>query len=406
MPVRVAEFHYIITPLQPGKMIIPPVVLQGKFQVPNLATLADPSGSFSFSAGTRQSLNFFSTYGGESFTISSNATVLNVKAPATAMDPWLPLTSLKISEKIDASRPIHVGEPLTRKITLSAIGAVGSQLPDIGAQQQLGSFRTYADKPAMGENIDRKTDVISGWRTDSYNLIARNAGHLVLPAIKIAWWDVVNNKPAITELPERVVNILPATAARSQPVHDEYSEGHGRVRKLSKERRRDNALVDLGFPLLCGLVVIVIAALLFGTAQWWKPRLKFFRLGETALATTNGKLRLKNLVLRMSFSRALDRIHTAEELKAVLQDYAHHHWGAPKNASLEMIFSISHGSKAKREDDDAEAVVKGIEEALYASKTVDVAHLKRRSAGAIRALSRGTKKARKIREKLSRLNPS
>jgi hypothetical protein len=408
IPVRVAEFHYIITPLQPGKMTIPPVVLQGKFQAPNLAALADPSGSFAVSSGTQQSMNFFSTYGGEPFSIASNATLLNVKPPAAAMDPWLPLTSLKISEKIDASQSIHVGEPLIRKITLSATGAVGSQLPDLASQQQHGNFRVYADRPTMGENIDRKTGVISGWRTDSYSVIAQSAGRLVLPAIRISWWDVVNNKAAIAELPERIVNILPVVSAQKLSINDDGSKSRRQVGKSPQIQSHwlQNWLADAGYAILCGLVGVVIAALLFGAFRWWEATHKVFRHGPTTLAVMKAKLRPQNPTSRMLSGETLEHVHTAEELKAFLQTYAYRHWGTPKNASLEKIFSISPGSRVKRERDDVEVVTKEIGAALYAGRTVDVADLKRRSRRVIKALRRGAKSARRIREELPRLNPS
>jgi hypothetical protein len=76
-PVKVAEFHYIITPLQAGKIIIPAVALEGEFQAPSLALPPDPSGNSAVSSATQQALNFFSTYGAETFHIASNATALN-----------------------------------------------------------------------------------------------------------------------------------------------------------------------------------------------------------------------------------------------------------------------------------------------------------------------------------------
>ena len=116
VPVRVVEFHYIITPLQPGKITIPPAVLKGKIGTPYFGPMIDPfGGTFMFSARARQALDFFSSFGGDPFRVASNATLLDVKPPASAMDPWLPLTSLKITEDIDASQPVRVGEPLNSK---------------------------------------------------------------------------------------------------------------------------------------------------------------------------------------------------------------------------------------------------------------------------------------------------
>ncbi len=406
-PVRVAEFHYIITPLQAGKMTIPAVVLEGEFQAPNLAPLADPSGSSAVSSATRQALDFFSTYGAETFHIASNATVLNVKPPVAAMDPWLPLTSLKISEKIDASQSVHVGDPVTRKITLSATGAVGSQLPDIGALQQFGNFRAYADRPVMGENFDSKTAVISGWRTDSYSVIAQGAGALVLPAVRISWWDVVNNRAAIAELPERVLRILPAKTAQGLSVNGDHSQD---PQQAGKSRQRQphwlqNAFADIGLALPYAGISVVIAALLFGAFRWGEPKRKILRLKETAFAAIKVRTGPPNVTSGMFSGGALKDVQTAEELKIFLQAYAHRHWGTPKNALLEKIFSISPDSRAKP-DDDVKALTEKIDAALYAGGTADVEDLKKRFRRIIKAPRTRAKNSRENREELSILNPS
>jgi hypothetical protein len=400
-PVRVAEFRYIITPLQAGKMIIPAVALEGEFQAPSL----DPSGGSAVSSATQQALNFFSTYGAESFHIASNATVLNVKPPVAAMDPWLPLTSLKISEKIDASQSVHVGEPVTRKITLSATGAVGSQLPDTGAQQQFGNVRAYADKPVMGENFDNKTAVISGWRTDSYTVIARSAGPLVLPAIRISWWDVVNNRAAIAQLPERVVYILPAKTAPGPTVDGDHAHNQQPAGKSQQKQVHwlQNAFADIGLALSYAGVSLVIAVLLFAVFRWGEPKRRLLRFKEAALASMRAGPR--NAASGISPGATLKDVRTAEELKIFLQSYAHRQWSTRKNASLETIFSLSPDSPTKLED-DVEALIQGIGAALYAGGTADMDDLKKRSRRVIKALGARARSGRENREGLSVLNPS
>jgi hypothetical protein len=403
-PIKVAEFRYLITPLQAGKITIPAVALEGEFQAPSLAPPADPSGNSTVSSATQQALNFFSTYGGEPFNIATNATILHVKPPVAAMDPWLPLTSLKISEKIDVSQSVHVGEPVTRKITLSATGAVGSQLPDIGAQQQFGNFRAYADRPVMGQNFDSKTAVISGWRTDSYSVIARSAGPLVLPAIRISWWDVVNNRAAIAELPERVLHILPAKATQRPPLNGGNAQDQQQAGKSQQKPTHwlQNAFADIGRALPYAGVSVVIAALLFGAIRWGEPQRTILRFKEAVFAAKKVQTGPPNA---MSSGGALNDVQTAEELKIFLQAHAHRHWGTPKNASLEKIFSVSPDSRTKL-DDDMQALTQKIGAALYAGGTADVDDLKKRSRRVLKALKGRGKSSRENREGLSVLNPS
>jgi hypothetical protein len=392
--VRVVELHFIITPLQPGKITIPAAVLKGKIQEPDIAPMTDPfGGGFMFSPGTRQALNFFSSFGGEPFTVASNTTVLDVKPPARAMDPWLPLKSLNIEEDVDTSQPVHVGELLTRKITLSAESAVGSQLPDTNVQQEPANIRIYADKPAMGENVDEKAGAIFGWRKENYSLVPLKAGRLVLPAIRVAWWDIVNNKLATAELPKRILDVLPGAAVQKPAIAD-----NGMVRKSVTATRKPSATTKSLFtrialtkktvPILYDIAAALAALLLSFVFLYWRAQRKTDRARAVAQPIAEA---------------ALKQVHTAEELRNFLQAYAHDHWGAPQNASLEAIFIPLQNSSAQR---DVEMVIKEIGAALYADKLVDMEDLKKRCRRIIAVQRKQARGRRKGGEKLPLLNPS
>ncbi len=407
---KVAEFHFIITPLQPGKLTIPSVTLQGKFEAPDLAAAVNPLGE-RLSSGVRQALDFFNAHGAEPFSVASNATQLNVKPPAAAMDPWLPLTSLKIIEDSDASRPMHVGEPMTRKIMLLADGAVGSQLPDLERQQDRRDFKVYADKPTMGEDIDQKNGAILGWRKESYSLIAQKAGRLVLPAIRVSWWDIVNRKPATAELAERVVDVLPAAAAQvpSAAGLDGIRQGTVTARsEPASSPRAPTLLANAGSHLLLyGLMAVLAAVLAFAAIWRWTSRRRIARLvADDAPAAGTAKPVLEKPGSRPLGKRALDHVRTAEELRDFLQTYAQERRDLPKSASLERIFSALRKSWTGREKDDVAAIVKGLDAALYAGRPVDIADLKIRCRRFIASLKSESHHRRKRREMLPRLNPS
>jgi BatD DUF11 like domain len=396
--VKVIEFHYIITPLQAGKITISPVVLQGKISAPDTAAGRDSGG---VSSKLQQAMNFFSAFGGEPFSVASNGTVLDVKSPTTAMDPWLPLTSLKIVEDMDTSQPVRVGEPLTRKITLLADGAVGSQLPDLEARQDHKDFRVYADKPTIGEDIDSKSGVILGWRKESYTLIAQKAGRLVLPAIKVSWWDIVNNKIATAELPERAVGVLPIAPAHSLPPTD---AGTARRSAAMQPSQAQSLREKFGSAFFYVLIAILAAAL--SLAAFWGLKIcrKITRKkANDVLARAAAKPQGGKSAPRRVSKRDLDRARTAEELKEFLQAYAHQHRGISKNASLDESLSGLSNSWAQR--DDIAAVIHGIGAALYAGRVVDVEDLKKRCRRIIAAPNRASDNSQKSGEKLRYLNP-
>lgn len=396
--VRVAEFRYIVTPLQPGKMTIPPVTLQGKFETPDLASVRGAFGENN-SSGLRQILNFFSAFGGQTFSVTSNSTTLDVKAPAARLDPWLPLTSLKIIDDIDTSQAVRAGEPLTRKLTLLADGAAGSQLPDLESQQGDADFKVYADKPATGEDIDEKSGAILGWRKESYSLVALKPGRLVLPAIKLSWWDTVNNKIATTEVPERVLNILPGAAVQNAPAA-------GATARLAPAQPQHHAVpVQTGRLLLYGFFGMLAFGLLYALFRWVKRWRKDGRSEATALIVMPQKRNLGEPASGSVLKGALKKVRTAEELKDFLQAYACEHWGAAKNASLETIFAALSDSLPEPENEDATVIAREIAAALYGGKAANVEDLKRRCMRVMAALGKGIR-GQGRRQKLPSLNPS
>jgi hypothetical protein len=398
-PVKIIEFHFIITPLQPGTLIIPPTVMQGKVRTPDITNMfgGGPSGKMG------QAMNFFSAFGDAPFKVASNEVQLDVKPPATKMDPWLPLTSLRVLEDTTVSQSIQIGEPLVRKITLLADGAVGSQLPDLEARQDHKNFRVYADKPTTGENVDTKSGAILGWRKESYTLIPQKAGPLVLPAIKVRWWDVANNKAAIAELPERVINVLPVAAGQKLSPAGIHAAGRSAPMQSFK---RPSVFSFFRSLLLYGLVSVLAGALL--VAALWRVRLRHgIRRQETDKAPVFARKQpFRKLASRLFGENDLDHVRTAEELRNFLQTYLYARRGISKNTSLDKSLPALSKSWTEKQRDDVDAVIKGIGAALYAGKVIDMDDLKKRCRRIITALNRETKNNRKDRQRLGSLNPT
>ncbi len=402
VPVRVVEIHYIITPLQAGKVTIPSAVLKGEIESSALGPMVDPfGGQFMTSPQAQQALNFFSAYWGDPFSVASNTIELDVKPPVGAMDPWLPLKSLKVEDSIDASQAVHVGEPLSRKITLRAEGAVGSQLPDLGDQQDNRDFKIYADKPEMGEDVDGNTDTISGWRKESYSMIPQRAGRLVLPAIKVKWWDIAKSKIALAELPEKVVHVLPAAGAQTQVIADAGArEAPSALDVQPLPTQRERALSSL-VMFLYGVIAVFLVTLAFFAFR--RRLLLGVRRPESNLTETVAAM----LGLMTPHARRmLNQVHTVEELKDFLRAYAHQYWGKSKYASLEEIFASAANLRNQQDRADGEAIVGGINAALYAEKAADVEDLKRRCRRVLVVMGRATHGERADIEKLPLLNPS
>lgn len=131
---------------------------------------------------------------------------------------WLPARDLQLTEDWSrADNTIKAGEPLTRHITVSALGQLETQIPAIDPPSAEG-INVYPDKPELGRLIE--PGGIRGVRKDQYALIGVTAGTVVLPALEVPWWNVETGKWQIATLPERSIVVLPSAEAPVLPIAD------------------------------------------------------------------------------------------------------------------------------------------------------------------------------------------
>lgn len=141
----------------------------------------------------------------------SESVSINVDAIPTPPDEffdavWLPAREVEISE--EWSRDIDEltsGEPISRNITVSALGQLETQIP-VTEPPETEGINVYPDRPAMNRRI--VSDGIVGIRTDQYAMIGSRSGEIVLPAIELPWFDIDDEEWRVARLPERTVTIL------------------------------------------------------------------------------------------------------------------------------------------------------------------------------------------------------
>ena len=124
---------------------------------------------------------------------------------------WLPARDLQLTE--DWSRnadEIKAGEPLTRHVTISALGQLETQIPALEPPVADG-VNVYPDKPELSRRIE--SGGIRGVRKDQYAMIGVSAGLVLLPALEVPWWNIEKSEWQIARLPERSINILPSGEA-------------------------------------------------------------------------------------------------------------------------------------------------------------------------------------------------
>lgn len=126
---------------------------------------------------------------------------------------WLPAQRVTLE---DTGPPtdtvIAAGEPVARRLRLTAVGLSASQLPDLSALMPLPpGLKAYPDQATL---VDEAQDGhIVGRRDQGIALIADHAGRYELPALRLTWWDAVDQQPREAVLPARTLVIAAGTTA-------------------------------------------------------------------------------------------------------------------------------------------------------------------------------------------------
>lgn len=118
---------------------------------------------------------------------------------------WLPARNVQLTE--EWSRPpeeMEAGEPVTRHVTLSALGQIETQLPAIEAPEVDG-LNVYTDKPELSRGLE--ADGIRGVRKDQYAIIGLEGGEIELPQVEIPWWDIEAGEWRVATLPPRLLTV-------------------------------------------------------------------------------------------------------------------------------------------------------------------------------------------------------
>jgi hypothetical protein len=120
---------------------------------------------------------------------------------------WLPARKIDLAQQISDAQELRVGEPVTRTVILDAVGLDEHMLEE-PAWPEIVSARIYPDQP---QGISRDNgEWVLGHREFRYAVVPEQAGELVLPEIRLAWWDTVADQQRVAVLPEHRVRVLPA----------------------------------------------------------------------------------------------------------------------------------------------------------------------------------------------------
>jgi len=124
---------------------------------------------------------------------------------------WLPAKSVTLTEDWSREpRELPAGEPITRHLTVAALGQLSTQIPAIDLKVS-DRVKVYPDKPELA--VSAESGGILATRTDQYAMIAMEPGAIDLPDVRLPWWDIEAREWKIAALPGRRIAILPSADA-------------------------------------------------------------------------------------------------------------------------------------------------------------------------------------------------
>ena len=128
---------------------------------------------------------------------------------------WLPAKSLELSEEWSREPDrLPAGEPITRHVTVTALGQLATQIPVIEPAITDG-VKIYPDKPEL--RVTAEPGGIRATRKDQYAMIGILAGVIELPELKLPWWNIDAGEWQVASLPSRSLTILPSGETAPPP---------------------------------------------------------------------------------------------------------------------------------------------------------------------------------------------
>lgn len=243
--------------------------------------------------------------------------ILPVPAAFTG-NHWLPAQRLELKEEWSESPPeFYVGEPITRTLSLTAVGLTASQLPELPEWTTSG-FRQYPDQPSL---TNSKTALgVTGKRIEKIAIIPNQAGNYVLPEIRIPWWNTSTDSLEYAIMPER--KIIVASSVQSDfdqqgyliaPAPGDITDVPDRTEKAAGQTQAsDDSLSTvatvgqselrywqwLSLGLALGWFVTIIV--------WWQSRRNLAKDIDEGDNTASVKLALRDLKRACSVNNATD----------------------------------------------------------------------------------------------------
>lgn len=178
-PYKVAERHYALIPDRSGPLVIPGARFQGR--------------------GASNWMDSLIGGGGREIRANGAPRTINVRAqPSNAPQPWLPLRDLRL-RYVSAPQSLQAGQAAALVVEAIARGATRAQMPELPTPSVAGA-QLFAEPAQYEETVVAGTPQVT--LTRRYSLVPNGAGTLLVPGLKLGWWDVRAGAARTASLPD------------------------------------------------------------------------------------------------------------------------------------------------------------------------------------------------------------
>ena len=158
--------------------------------------------------GTRGRGGVFSQRQRVNATSESHTITVKTIPASFSGENWIPAKALGVKEAWTEASPVfRVGEPVNRQLAISAIGLSDAVLPQLG-EMKVDNAKVYADPPATENRIS--PDGITALQITTVGVVPTQEGDLILPEIRIPWWNTQTDREEVAIIPAESYKVLPA----------------------------------------------------------------------------------------------------------------------------------------------------------------------------------------------------
>lgn len=191
---------------------------------------------------------------------------------------WLPANQVTLQQTIDPSvAQIKAGDPITRTITMTALGTSADNLPSLTTKDLPGAS-AYADKPILstqtaGQHVLAK-------RTERIVYIPATSGSLTLPAINVPWFNTQTQQIQTASVPAHSISVIPNPQMRANANTPSTTPIHNQKAAKDSAQSRQPQLTPGSSRRWFWLAMIILGLWLITLLAFWYTRHKSNLLGK------------------------------------------------------------------------------------------------------------------------------